>query len=283
MSEIVAVTINTATKLGVLAQQWRESCLRYGYTPVMLGANVKWEGFRTKMQLYIAFLETQVPEQVCVLTDCWDFVFTDVSSEMLRKYKATKKPMVVGVEVVGVVGAHLMHFFSNGVVCDLNPGSIVNSGFLLGTVSFLLPCMRKCLDLCSYDDQIALGQYVNLNPALFHIDTDREIIYHCSIFDQLRPIFRDGHFEHPTTNKRLCAIHFPFPEIDLGKRNNFVRSCLFQDWSPHKTTKEWKVARRQKMLRELVSNQAYSPILLTILLVFLVFLFCVVAQKNKIH
>lgn len=283
MSEIVAVTINTATKLGVWAQQWRESCLRYGYTPVMLGANVKWEGFRTKMQLFIAFLETQVPEQVCVLTDCWDFVFTDVSSEMLRKYKATKKPMVVGVEVVGVVGAHLMHFFSNGVVCDLNPGYIVNGGFLLGTASFLLPCMKKCLDLCSYDDQVALGQYVNLNPTLFHIDTDREIIYHCLIFDQLRPIFRDGHFEHPTTNKRLCAIHFPFPEIDLGKRNNFVRSCLFQDWTPQKSIKEWKAARNQKLKRELFSNQAYSPILLTILLVFLVFLFCVVAQKNKIH
>ena len=73
--------------------EWEESVKRQNLQYKILGNGVKWEGWATRTNIYLHYLETLNPDKIIILCDGFDLVFLANEDEIMEKYKKMEKPL----------------------------------------------------------------------------------------------------------------------------------------------------------------------------------------------
>ncbi len=259
-------------------KEWKQSLGDYSNYKI-LGENVKWDGFTTKMKLLIDQLNKYQNGQVVIVTDCYDLVFVDNPKNILNKYlnMSDGSKILIGSEDQCMINCSGEHIYA----CNLKGKQLnVNGGFVMGPAELLKEAYEYCLKYGNEDDQIGFSRFFSKNCDKFVLDTNNQIVLNYYKKSILTPHL--GHEKLPelewkngnfviTRGSTPSVIHMPYQTADMGKRSEFVRSKLFPDRKPISNTEyfgEWV-----KHVGKTMKYPAYQEF---IGLVFLIIVFVVV-------
>lgn len=172
---------------------------------VILGHNVNWNGFHTKYQIILDYIEILNDDIIITVIDAYDIVPTPHFNDLCPKFLTFMQThpnvkMIIGHDVnsnlIEELWAKYVYFGSvNG--CRLNGGQFI------GYVKNIKPIISDLLYHFPYfkDDQIALTQYANQNKnSGIYIDTEHEFFE--IQFNPLQQV--------TCNNKKACFLHANF-------------------------------------------------------------------------
>lgn len=213
-----------------------------GWKVQIIGLGEKWDGWKTKIQIYIDFLQKQKnPEELTVLIDGYDVLCVRNAENFKEIYESFSYPIIIGFETL---------CFSN----NCRPPSqyykmhnqkkiYPNSGCIVGKVKDLLFLWNWVLENgLLRDDQIAVSHFMDAFPQKVVLDTQNKIVYNdtfikCAkidiksdkilVNDKFKPYFI--HFPGFKLRQSLCwnkISEYPPNYLLVGKqvcKENFIK------------------------------------------------------------
>lgn len=219
--------ITIATDKNNWLKNWESSAKLWGYEYSILGENVPWEGFSTKIKLIIDFLKKQKPHETVAIVDAYDLIFAGPPGELETKFKSFSSPIVVGGEDVCVLNCH-KH------TCEVNNPNYrwVNGGCVIGIVEALIDAYTFTLKVSPQDDQIGLAKYMDKYRYMITVDGNQKIVANIRNKSEIKCI-KNNRFQHTDTHEIPVIIHTPFMYSDFGARSEMVRKhALLEYESP---------------------------------------------------
>ena len=262
MNEKLQIVTVATHKLGYL-EQLIESCKRAGTELKILGLGDKWEGFFTKLKLMHDFLSSVEPSTIIVFIDAYDVIMLGNVDELLQRYLAFNKPIVLGVETKNSWFKWNVEKFYFGTYKE----EIINTGGYMGRAGFLLEMCKNFGD--HENDQIYLNRLARENKNWFEkhtaLDMDGDIFYNATCDSFL------GHL-----HIKSCNIGLNFTNGMLCKEDGiqpiFLHGPGGIDISPYMNMLGWNVEppdSYEYFLRT-VRDYKYSIALGVLFLVFVI-------------
>jgi hypothetical protein len=198
--------------------EWEHTARHWGYDFKVIGLGQQWQGFETKTRAVIDHLATVDGDTLVVVCDCHDVVLSGPPDELVAKYDAVGKPLVIGgEEYCSVFNCYKHNCPMEGDRCN------VNGGFAMGRAVDLLKLYRYIMIVSPDDDQIGLGMYVSNHCSEVHVDTEQAFIANVVNQHSLQTA-PERRFVDVNTGAFPCIVHTPGIHLDMGKRSLFVRS-----------------------------------------------------------
>jgi len=204
-------------------KQWIASAQTHGFDYEILGIGVQWKGFSTKTSLVLDYLQSQPPQEVVAVVDCWDFLWLRGPDAVQKAFESYDAPIVIGSET-------RCGFNCTQSVCK-DPQNNPNGGFAIGTAASLEKMYAFILENSPEDDQVGMGMYRNANCGQVALDVDCRLVVNVNA---LSPYRRSLELDEQTrtltfkpTNTRPCAVHLPFQMSDFGLRYYTFRRFVF--------------------------------------------------------
>jgi hypothetical protein len=262
MNEKLQIVTVATHKLGYL-EQLIESCKRAGTELKILGLGDKWEGFFTKLKLMHDFLSSVEPSTIIVFIDAYDVIMLGNVDELLQRYLAFNKPIVLGVETKNSWFKWNVEKFYFGTYKE----EIINTGGYMGRAGFLLEMCKNFGD--HENDQIYLNRLARDHKNWFEkytaLDMDGDIFYNATCDSFL------GHL-----HIKSCNIGLNFTNGMLCKEDGiqpiFLHGPGGIDISPYMNMLGWNVEppdSYEYFLRT-VRDYKYSIALGVLFLVFII-------------
>ncbi len=158
-----------------------------GWEHIIIGQNIKWKGWITRMKAYMDFCERQPnQDEIIVFSDAYDVLCLRSSDDFLKLYEThAKGKIVIGAEIGCHPGncvapdqwwsqnqipeqyEHTIDF--GGCVVSESP-RFVNGGLVAGPANKIAQMWKWALENAFVDDQIALANYTNEHVNLIFLD-----------------------------------------------------------------------------------------------------------------
>ena len=262
MNEKLQIVTVATHKLGYL-EQLIVSCKRAGTELKILGLGDKWEGFFTKLKLMHDFLSSVEPSTIIVFIDAYDVIMLGNVDELLQRYLAFNKPIVLGVETKNSWFKWNVEKFYFGTYKE----EIISAGGYMGRAGFLLEMCKNFGD--HENDQIYLNRLARENKTWYEkhtaLDMDGDIFYNATCDSFL------GHL-----HIKSCNIGLNFTNGMLCKEDGiqpiFLHGPGGIDISPYMNMLGWNVEppdSYEYFLRT-VRDYKYSIALGVLFLVFII-------------
>jgi hypothetical protein len=143
---------------------------------VVLGMNMKWDGYKMKFALLTEYLKTLDNNDIVCFLDAYDVLPTknivDLEKQFIKFSK--KKPNVKMIVGGGKIPNRVQTLFNN-IIFD---NSSINSGTYIGYVKNIMSILLKILKQPNlYDDQIGLIKYSKKHKSHIYIDSKSKFFY----------------------------------------------------------------------------------------------------------
>ena len=263
--------ITIATDENNWLQNWRESANKWGYTYTILGKGQEWNGFSLWTKLILEFLQTRSFDEIILIVDAYDLLFTGPPREVLEKYRKFNTSIVVGGEDMCMLNCHEHS-------SDVNNEKYkwVNSGCVIGRVDALADMFTYVMKISPEDDQVGIAKYLDLKPSAMTIDGNQTIVANIRRSGELKCI-EGGRFQHQETHTVPAMVHMPFMYADFGMRSEMVRHHALDNYKPPPSFTYGR-GLILHLYKHLTTNKVYTPIriALWLTLTFVLFLFAYV-------
>ncbi len=157
-----------------------------GWEHIIIGQNIKWKGWITRMKAYMDFCESQPNQnEIIVFSDAYDVLCLRSSDDFLKLYEThAKGKIVIGAEIgchpkncvapdqwwsQNQIPEQYEHTTEFGGVIAESP-RFVNGGLVAGPVNKITHMWKWALENAFLDDQIALANYTNEHVNLIFLD-----------------------------------------------------------------------------------------------------------------
>lgn len=246
-----------------------------GWDMRLVGLGKKWEGFRTKMEIYCETLQMIDPMTIVVCLDTNDMLCIKDSTGFRETFLQFKSPIVIGSEKQCFPTIH-NNFIKIGVCSDISQWKqyhnedqniFMNSGCVIGYAGEILLMLRWVLDYTDIyitDDQVGIGFYMNQFPEKIRLDVEGVLVYNNN-WGRRSSITKMGDnkimIDTPT---HPYFIHFPGLSIIFSASTYYTLcSFLFHDPDIHLYSK----------------HSGLNKIFIIILIVLLLLLFLMIIVK----
>lgn len=147
-----------------------------GWNVQVIGLGKKWNGYKTRINLYIDYLKTQNnPDQITILIDCYDVLCVSDSHEFKKKFESYGSSLIVGSEKVCSMNCRPPLKFNK---FHQQKKNYPNGGFIVGKVKDLLFLWEWVLEQgLMKDDQIAVSHFMDEFPEKVSLDTLHLLVY----------------------------------------------------------------------------------------------------------
>jgi len=250
--------------------RWEATALQFGYNYEIIGRDMQWKGFNTKIRLCQDKLQS-VNEPYTLITDCTDVFFCGSSSEILNKFISLDKDVIVGGEMEMYYPGKtdkptIEKFFEN---IRKSPQSFPNGGFILGKTDKLLELMTMNIEYS--DDQASYFDTIHQNKFPLAIDYDTTLIANIANYhNRMDKILTYFQFD-PKLN-RYYNVHtheypsvFHFPGKNWGPMTDFYR----------KSQSHFVVEKSNKLAGFDQSNTSSSAAWIFLLILLLLIIICI--------
>ena len=221
------VLLTIATHKNRWFNDWEYTAKKWGYNYKILGLGQKWEGFQTKINLIIDYSKRCRQDRLLCIVDSYDLVIAGPPLELISKYYATERKIVVGTEDICGPNCHI-----TGIPVKNTRKPYINGGFVMGRACDIHILYKNVFELCSYDDQVGISRYAEKYPEMFDLDSTQNIILNINHSSDVKDIEKllNGRFKYKPTGSTPVIVHTPFMQKDLGTRSNFVRKHSIKDY-----------------------------------------------------
>lgn len=235
------IIISLATEKTKEFKEFEQTLQKNNYKYKIIGLNQPWEGFITKMNLYVKELKElkqRNPNELVIVCDSYDLLFIRKPDYLEKLYyeKANGK-VIIGLEnQTDFLCSIISPVCDKDIIkkCNIkNPHypdiKYINSGFIMGPVKLVLDIFSfiKINDI--RDDQEGLYKWVSENCDKcyydYHVDFILNYMPPCLISKPIKTSF-EGHLIKVRKNSYPCAIHMPGQYLDLGYRSEKYRNFL---------------------------------------------------------
>lgn len=195
-------------------EKWITTAEKFGYTYEVLGRQMEWKNFGTKIETVYNRLKT-VSEPVVAITDSTDVFLCGAADEMYEKFVKTGKDAIVGVEMnmyypIHKHEKHLVYDYFTGI--KESSQAYPNGGFIIGKTEALLEVFRLHLgytdDQAAYFDTIYEKRYpLSMDYKAEFVGNVAHYIGHSS--EKKFPFDRKlGRHRFVETGESPCVLHF---------------------------------------------------------------------------
>lgn len=241
--DITVITV--ATDYNDSCKRYKESCIRYGVNPVILGLGEKWKGGDMakgpgggqKVNYLKKYLENVKENKLIIFTDSYDVMMNNNINILKENYKQFNKKVVFASEKFCWPDASLSHYFKN----DKYENKYLNSGLFIGYTDDIKKILDN--DIFDYeDDQLyytkSFLKYKELN--FVELDYENKLFFclsgqetkcdlnysaNCITIDNIRPNFLHGNGGESTKiyfNNLITNTCFGFNSTyGIVKKDNF--------------------------------------------------------------
>ncbi len=215
----------------------------YHYRYQVIGQGVKWTGFMTKITAYRDYAQQQPQDSIIAIIDGYDMFCTGPPSELITRYKAYNKPIVVGAETY--CGANCIPVKNWWSQAQEKQGKVrhCNSGFIMGRSQEMVMMLNYMMSLGIDDDQIAFCTFAERYPSLIALDTASGMVANVTPVDFHHVAWDDTikRITYRSANTTPCFVHTPGRTGDLMIRTNFIgRSVLGERYIPTSLKEFWR-------------------------------------------
>ena len=188
------------------------SLKKFGWIYEIIGKNVKWEGWETRMKVYDDFCTSKEINDVIVLIDSYDALSVKSSNGFEDLFNSFQLDIIAGAENYCGTNCLPIHKFWSRNTLSQNGNQYVQGGCIVGKAGSLAQMYEWCLSKKISDDQMAIAQYIEENTHIkIGLDIDNKISFHdnwgstakISISSTGLSIQRDQFFPTP------YFVHFP--------------------------------------------------------------------------
>jgi hypothetical protein len=202
------------------------SLKKYGYDYSIIGKDVKWENFMTKIKGYLNYVKSLYSNQLIAIVDAYDVIATGPSDEFISRYKSYGKSLVVGSEIYcGPACIPVDNWWKDKEKTKLQ---YANSGFFVGPVWHIIEVLEFMLSLNITDDQIAMCNYINTYPEKVALDIKTKLVANILPLDFHYLNFQNERIYHKYTDEYPLFVHTPGKYTDLMIRSNYVGSHVLE-------------------------------------------------------
>lgn len=193
--------IISADKLSPNLEHLLQSCKDNHYEYEIVGINIPWKDFTTRMNNYVNGLNTCIkdkgPNSLVLLIDAYDTIIIKdaAKTEKIYNERQRKMPILFGAECFCYSNCHKdslkwydVHNIYGGrdnVIKTIitqyhdhmqsNKPVFINAGGLMGPASPLLEMFKEMLTYNNTDDQICAGMYAEKHPDKIDIDIEEKL------------------------------------------------------------------------------------------------------------
>ncbi len=210
-----------------------------GWEHILIGQDVKWEGWITRMKAYVDICSTISPEELIVLCDAFDVLCLQSSDQFSNVFKTFQKNIVIGSES-DCKYPNCYEPKNYWAKCDIKQDEMkkyVNGGLMCGKASKLKEMWKWCVENYTSDDQYALGLYIDKYPLEVALDT-KSILFFNDNSGQLKYEFNtiDNSITFNEVAIKPFFVHFQGVNIysSLLVTNTFNEGKLFEVGSNYK-------------------------------------------------
>ena len=224
--------IAISTKQHPDMERFIKSAEAHGFKPNILGlkenkimghgaAKISIKGYKAdfgfKIKYFLEFCKKRKPNDIVLLTDCWDVIFMENCSEMLKKYKAFHKDIVVSAEKFCMPNP--FNFYKFNWYTDTFP--YLNSGGIIGKAATIISFIEKYWNESNEVDDQQFWQNIYLeNKNKIALDTNATIFLTTGFTNMNNYIYEDNKLKYLETNTFPCVVHVPGKE-SLGFKKYF--------------------------------------------------------------
>lgn len=238
------IIATVATNINNYVQEYIDQLKKLGYNYAILGKGQPWEGFITKMNLYLEFLKNVPHDEIVIICDSYDLLFLQTPQKIMEKYKRlAQNRVVIGLENITNYFCKFSTICDPQIVqkCKINnpyyPDYIYpNSGFIMGRATDLLEIFNFMVQSEFKDDQYGLFQWILGNCHKCYFDVHLDFIF--NYIPSSLSYYNHHHIQVTTKDKQVYvkyknnisqpgAIHMWGHYLDLGKRSEYIRNALF--------------------------------------------------------
>lgn len=169
-----------------------ESLERNHWEYIVISINDTYRNHRDKLIGYKTMLETLHPDKIVVLTDSRDVICCRDVHAFIEGFNTLQSDFVVSLELfcdsttdtvttISPACVPLVEYWKHKNIVDWPIRKYVNSGLIAGKSDAILKFLCYAVDSPYYDDQQALGAYINMYPERIYGDHEA-IILHSSSF-----------------------------------------------------------------------------------------------------
>lgn len=195
---------------------------QYGYSYKIVGMNINWDNFMTKIKECLKYIRTLDPNKIVVVVDAYDVLAVRPVSEFISQFKSFNRNLVLGMESC---------CFSNCTKLNNPPSSkykYVNGGFYAGYCHAVIHMYEYILRLGITDDQIGIGKYVNAYSQRVALDFNTKLVFNVTAYDvnELKYDSNEKLFYNSITKNKPFFIHMPGILLDNYSRANYIGSIV---------------------------------------------------------
>src|ERR1019366_9035955 len=154
------------------------SLARLGYEYLILGRGEKWGGWKWRTAKYLNIL-ANCTERIVVLSDATDVMFVEPPSELVRKFRKMKVPIVMGGERGLCTGKFKYDLSARKEMVNIYKKRdsfayrFPNAGLIIGYTTPLLRLLSMNTE--AVDDQAGFVSLHRDTPSLFKIDSETKL------------------------------------------------------------------------------------------------------------
>jgi len=172
-------------------QYFINSCSNNNWEYVLVSLSEKWNGFKDKTLGIRIFLDTLPNDKIVVISDTRDVICCRTSKQFIQGFTSKQCDFLACMELfcLNKFDAEeprgncvpLKKYWAINKRDPMPLRKFVNAGLFCGKVSALKTYLQWSLDNNYTDDQIALGNYMNMYPTKVFADTEADIL-HTSLY-----------------------------------------------------------------------------------------------------
>lgn len=220
--------VSVATHLNRWSKDWEDSAEQLGYDFKVLGVGVPWTGFGTKMQVLLDYITSVDPDDLIVLTDCYDVIMVGSPEELENKFKAANRPIIMGAEKLCSLNCEKKAAQTCGAT---KKNKHVNTGFMMGKAKDLAEAITYANEQGNGDDQLGAGRFWMAHCDKVHLDSEQEFVANIYTINELQ-VGGGKRFMTKHTSQYPVVLHMPGMYNDLGKRSTIIRSAVLPSHVP---------------------------------------------------
>ena len=170
-----------------------KTLLANGWDYKIIGTGEKWEGFISKLNGYLNFLNTLPKNKLVIVSDARDVLCVRSPKAFFEAFSTFKSNLVVSAELfccgkfdvpdtfLGTQCIPLTNYWKYHNTKSMPMRKFVNSGLIAGRVENIIGWLQWAVNNKFEDDQLSLCEYINNFPEKVILDTEA-ILLHTTLF-----------------------------------------------------------------------------------------------------
>jgi hypothetical protein len=223
MTNLYVITLATTQTNAV--DNFEVSCKKNNIKYKILALNEKFKGWRWRMECYLNELKNYNDNDIIILCDCYDLLIQENQNNIIKKFKALKKSVIISAEMNLLLPAELDQF-------NINPLKLTYNQFPKNKISdYRYPCLGGVIGYkknlqevyqtllnfndenlnksCYYDDQCLFSYYyIKNNNKKFTLDYNQSIFGNLSGSLNRYKVNKNNLLYNSVTKTTPSLIHF---------------------------------------------------------------------------